>query len=324
MEREELLRRIEKKEKDITKIEKRIAKWSKGLREQDIEILKPFGNCTYGTAPRGTRWDAYHGTKDFQVAYENYKEYKAKEINNIPSSDDWNKGPNFSETYSAYRDLGDARNTLANYKIALEKLDNFENEEKIEAIWNFLCAWEQNAYNWYLESAKRYFELKCNYATAKANWKAEYLTSNPQPSKEDAKALSNWKWNYNRAERRFGENYFQGINSLTTDIISIHGHYTDYDENYDREYVYDSYTVDTDKLAKVLSEEKNKKYVDLVKRVTAVVGNIVDASNLTIGVKNGEINGIVVGDKSRARVETISAWGPVQCFHYRVLVHEIR
>lgn len=324
MEREELLRRIEKKEKDIQKIEKRIAKWSKGLREQDIEVLVPFGNCVYGSAPRGSRWNDYHGTKEFQVAYENYKEYKAREEDNIPSSDDWNKGPNFSEAYSAYRDLGEARNTLANYKIALEKLDNFENEEKIEAIWNFLCAWEQNAYNWYLENAKKYFELKCNYSTAKANWMKEYLERNPQPSKEDAKALSNWKWNYNRAERRFGENYFQGINSLTTDITSVHGHYTDYDENYNREYVYDSYKVDTEKLAKVLSEEKSKKYVDLVKRVTAVVGNIVDAKDLRIGVKNGEINGIVVGDEARARVETISAWGPVQCFHYRVLIHEIR
>lgn len=324
MEREELLRRIEKKEKDIEKINKRIAKWTKGLRTQDIEVLVPFGNCTYGSAPRGSRWSDYHGTKEFQVVYNNYKEYKAREENNIPSSDDWNKGPNFSEAYSAYRDLGEARNTLANYKIQLEKQDNFENEEKVEVLWNFLCTWEQNAYNWYLENAKKYFELKCNYSTAKKDWKNEYLERNPKPSEEDTKALSNWRWYYNRAERNFSDAYFKEINGLTTDITNIKGHYGDYDEHYNREYIYDTYTVDTEKLAKVLKDDKAKKYVDLVNRVTAVVGNITDASELYIGKKNGEINGIVVGDKARARVETISAWGPVQCFHYRVLVHEIR
>ena len=325
MEREELLRRIEKKEKDIQKIEKRIAKWTNGLRAQDIEVLIPFGNCVYGTAPRGSRWSDFHGTKEYQLAYDNYKEYKEKEGQNIPSNEDWNKGPCFSEAYSAYRDLGEARNTLANYKVQLEKLDNFENEEKIEAIWNFLCAWEQNAYNWYLENAKKYFDLKCNYSNAKATWKNEYLTREPEPSKEDAKVYSTWRWNYHRAEERFTEAYFQKINALTTDITSINGHYGEYDENYNRPYIYDSYTVDTEKLAKVLSEEKSKKYVDLVKRVTVVVGNIVDASDLHIGKKNGEINGIVIGDKSRARVETISAGGyNIVCFHYRVLVHEIR
>jgi len=45
MDKNELLRRIEKKEKDIEKINKRITKWSKGLRPEDIAVCEPFGNC---------------------------------------------------------------------------------------------------------------------------------------------------------------------------------------------------------------------------------------------------------------------------------------
>lgn len=323
MERQELLNRIEKKNKDIAKIEKRIAKWSSGLRPEDIEICKPFGNCVYGTAPRGTSWSNYHGTKEFQVAYDNYKNYKAKEGDNIPSSDDWNKGPNIGELYSAYRDLGEARNTLANYQIALEKMDNFEKEEKIEALWEFLCEWENKAYNWYLENAKKYFELKRDYVNAKKIWEKDYLEENPMPNRdENPNDYKYWDRAKRYAKSNWEERYWNPINGLTSDITRVHGHYVG--EYPNREYVYDSYDVDTEKLAKVLSEEKTKKYQDLVKRVTSVVGNIVDASNLRIGVKNGEINGVVVGDRSKARVETISASGPIQCFHYRVLVHEIR
>ena len=319
MELQELQRRIEKKEKDIEKINKRIAKWTKGLRPQDIAILEPFGNCVYGTAPRGTSWSNYHGTEAFQLAYQNYKNYKESEGANIPSGDDWSKGPSFSEAYSAYRDLGEARNTLANYQIQVEKINNFENEEKIEALWNYLCEWETKAYNWYLENAKHYFELKQGYDLARENWKKSYLENNPEPNRENQKEYSNWRWSYHRAGERFQETYYSDINSLTIKITRLIG---DYNDNND--YVYVDYKVDTEELTKVLKEEKTKKYQDLVKRVTSIVGNITDASGLYIGKKNGELNGIVIGDRSKCKVETISASGLIQCFHYRVLVHEIK
>ena len=74
----------------------------------------------------------------------------------------------------------------------------------------------------------------------------------------------------------------------------------------------------------IARREKLAKYEDLCNRISAVVGEIKDASNLSIGNKNGEINGTVTGSKGNAKVETISAGGyAVQCFHYRVLVHKI-
>jgi len=58
----------------------------------------------------------------------------------------------------------------------------------------------------------------------------------------------------------------------------------------------------------------------LVYRVSAKVGKITDAKGLTIGM-NGELNGLVIGDKDSATVTTILAGGyNIQCLHYRVLV----
>ena len=323
MELKELQRRIENKNKDIEKINKRIAKWSAGLRPEDIAICEPFGNCVYGTVPRGMSWSNYHGTEAFQLAKQNYRNYLEKEKGNIPSADDWNKGPNINELHTAYIDLGEARNTLANYQIQLEKINNFENEEKIKALWDFLCEWETKCYNWYLENARKYFALTKNYKEAKADWKNSYLKLEVEPSKEDVQAHKEWKYWYNRAEKSFDIDYYSGINSLTRELTRISGHYISSSISCN-EYQYDSYTVDTEKLSQILKEEKSRKYQDLVKRVTTVVGNITDASGLSIGKQNGEINGTVIGDRSKAKVETISASGPIQCFHYRVLVHEIR
>lgn len=66
------------------------------------------------------------------------------------------------------------------------------------------------------------------------------------------------------------------------------------------------------------------KKVKLVSRIKKEVGQITNAGDLHIS-NNGEINGIVHGDKGTVNVETVSAGGfNVQCFHYRVLVKPVR
>ena len=311
MEAKELIRRIEAKKVEIEKIYKRIAKWTKGLRPQDIEVLNAFDGCNYDS----DKW---------MEAVAKYRSYRDAEKNNIPSSEDWSKGPNFYEAYSAYNDLGVANNTLAKYQLQLEKVNNFEKEEKIEAIWNFLCDWETKCHDWYLKNAERYLLLKQNYKEAKAQWEKDYLENNPEPDKDATRNHYNWKCNHEFCYRSWKTNYYSGINQFTIEISRLEGHYTEYDENYHQEYVYDSVTVDEEMLNKYLKEEKTRKYQDLVTRVTEKVGDILDASGLRIGRQNGEINGIVTGSKGQAKVETISAGGyNIQCFHYRVLVHKL-
>lgn len=324
MTREELLVRVEKKEKDITKIQKRIDKWSKGLRTSDIEICMPFTTCIYGS-------------KEYIGFTNTYKEWVAAHRHDIPTSDDWNKGPNIDELKRACIDMGEAKNTLSKYKVEIEKIDNFEKSEKIKPIWDFLCNWEEKCYGWYLNNAKRYFELKSAFDEEFSAEEGKWLASNPKPDKDiDYPAYRVWEREYRYMKDRFTERYYSGIDNFTKNIthIKCRYEYPDPNDRWNYKYVPDTYTVDEDLLKKTLAKEKVNKYNDLVNRVTSVVGNIVDASDLSIGNQHGEINGIVVGDRSKARVETISAGGyntstivnvkHGQCFHYRVIIHEVK
>lgn len=63
-----------------------------------------------------------------------------------------------------------------------------------------------------------------------------------------------------------------------------------------------------------------KASVLIAHRVSNKCGEIIDASNLYIGL-NGEPNGFIIGKKGRSVVETIVAGGyNIQILHYRVLV----
>lgn len=84
---------------------------------------------------------------------------------------------------------------------------------------------------------------------------------------------------------------------------------------------------------KYLDDYMNHRYFELVDKVTAIVGNIDDISDLHVGV-DGTLNGRIFGDKGGAKLETIVAGGyntdvivnvkHGQCRHYRVLVHPIK
>jgi len=302
MDRNELLRRIEKKQKDIEKINKRIIKWSTGLRPQDIEVVKPFGEIDY-----------IYGTPKYKQQYELYKQYKDNP--DIPKNKDWTKGPDFYELYSAYRDLGDNKATLQKYQVALDKIDNFEREEKIEVIWKFLTEWENMAYNWYLVNAEKYFNLKKNYSE---EWQ-EY-------KKENLDKYIDWQGRPDayRCQLAFERKYFIEIDKLTMDLTTIKKEYVDENDITNHKMKYVSYKVDEPRLAKILKDEKQRKYEDLVNRVTQVTGIITDASNLKIDAK-GNLNGIIIGDKGKAKLETIGAGGyNIMIFHWRTLIHPIK
>ena len=74
------------------------------------------------------------------------------------------------------------------------------------------------------------------------------------------------------------------------------------------------------------------RYVELINKVSAITGEITDVGDLRIGGK-GELNGIVIGENGKAKVDTIIAGGynqdtivnvkHGQCAHYRTLVHKI-
>ena len=228
------------------------------------------------------------------------------------------------------RKLYELQRVRENWKIKLDKETNKENMEKIPVIWNFLCDWETKTIDWYNENCKKYFELKKN-ENAKVK---EYLDSkefndnlqyrfNCYSEKARTNVLKD-RIAYALTEN-FKSNYYSGIDAFTKRIVDFRGTYIyENKDEYIGTYVYVSYTIDEELLIKEVSKEKLAKYIDLVNRITKEVGEIKNASNLSIGEQHGEINGIVEGINGKCRVETISAEGQVQKFHYRVLVHKIK
>lgn len=75
-----------------------------------------------------------------------------------------------------------------------------------------------------------------------------------------------------------------------------------------------------EQIERVVEEEKIFKGLDISRRVFRKCGKITNSGELYIG-KNGGINGLIIGEKGRANVETIMAGGyNIQCLHFRVLV----
>ena len=77
-------------------------------------------------------------------------------------------------------------------------------------------------------------------------------------------------------------------------------------------------------LAGIITNERKRKLASLIAKIEKKAGKIVDARALSVGV-DGNLNGVVIGDKASVRINTIYAGGyNIQCFHFRVLVKEIK
>ena len=78
-----------------------------------------------------------------------------------------------------------------------------------------------------------------------------------------------------------------------------------------------------ERLQKIIEREAEAKEKTLIARVNKEVGIIEQAIELYVGV-NGELNGMIKGEKGTCKIETIYAGGyNIQCLHYRVLVHKV-
>jgi len=82
-----------------------------------------------------------------------------------------------------------------------------------------------------------------------------------------------------------------------------------------------------EEIHKINVEAGKRVILDLVNRVTKITGPITDWAGLHATVGNGGwtvLNGVVIGEDSKARVESIVASGPIQRAHIRTLVHEVK
>lgn len=223
------------------------------------------------------------------------------------------------------------------WQVKLDIQRNKEQAPKIKPLWDFLTNWENDCREWYQENAKYLVSQMNEFHEIAYKFLTEHNLFNI--SYNDRKAL---KEEFNKYfEEQYGvvshyrysavsvDDWTSSINRLTKELTTVRFKYITH--TYDNMFGYEScegeYYVEKfnlEKLNKVLQQEKQLKYEDLCNRISAVVGEITDVSDLRIGRQQGELNGIVTGTKGKARVETIGAGGwNIQCFHYRVLVHKM-
>ena len=195
------------------------------------------------------------------------------------------------------RDLDAAREALAKYESDLATETEKANSRNVPAILEFLDGWKARVEAWYVENFPNYLEARAErYAenNAYCDWVNSHFGKEYREERDARRA----------AEKAADKKY----NKAWSDFFR----YNDND------------TLNVDLLKKDLEQDAAAKYDDIVERTNAICGTITDATGLTVGLK-GDLDGIVIGERGTAKVQTIGAGGyNIQCFHFRTLIHEVK
>ena len=316
---------LDKLNASITKVNKRkenIVKLSKKLNINDNDLLSVYKD----EASKVTQ--GYLSSRTCDKIVSRFISKKERYVD--MSNDEYWKMCDFNSKISQLSDnlnkLYEIEKIAQSWQVKYDTQKNKEEAPKIEVLWNFLNEWEQKANKWFHQNAEMYFTLERDFT------KNENMYVNSQDFKNEVinilqhSSLSNENEIKNRLTNYWKRHYYDNVSTLTKDITKIHYDYVypDPNDKWKYDYVPKSYEIDEKKLSKALAQEKQAKYEDLCNRISSVVGEIIDCSNLSIGNQHGELNGIVKGTKGSAKVDTIGAGGySIQVFHYRVLVHKI-
>ena len=204
----------------------------------------------------------------------------------------WEDNPYCYSEYDekwAIKDLENAQTALAKYQAELASETEKDTSRNVEAIISFLNGWADRVYDWYCKEFANYQVALADYKMKVARLEDSYIVSRDSYKE------------YKEIKKRF-------------------------DSRWNHLYVYitGKCKLDTEKLHKELEQEKKAKYDDIINRANKICGTITDATGLCVGEK-GELNGLVIGDRGNARINTIGAGGyNIQCYHFRTLIHEAK
>lgn len=298
MDIKELNNRIQAKQEKIEKIKKKISKLEASKSDEGFKKR-------YSWMAKDGKW-FNHTTGKYELSLEQFKDFGNSYQNYIKDVD--------YDIKRANDYLADAEITLNKYYNALDLAKSKEDKlsmDKIKVIWDFLQKWKQD-YIKYIESnvevLHKYFDKNSEYVNM-ANSSYGYIRTH---SDEEGEA---YKQKLSQLKKECG--YLnKSIDPITRDVYSRKTGGIDYT-----------------KLNKILDKEVEAKYLYMIDRVTKITGNITDATGLYIDPK-GNINGIIIGDMGKARLNTVYAGGynddiivnerHGQVLHFRTLVHKVK
>ena len=176
-------------------------------------------------------------------------------------------------------------------------------------------------YKGMLEGRVKEYPVVREYVNAWKKACIEYIT-NPTTIESNLKARADMKEEIKKMEKEYKEKKLPSYQSYNKRCLI--------EKKFNREwgFVYTYFNchdnaIDTKRLEKDYEYEATRKYNKFIEDCEFYVGEILDVSNLSVGNK-GDLNGFVVGTKGKAEVETISACGEVQRFHYRTLFKMVK
>ena len=240
--------------------------------------------------------------------------YKAQETN-------WEINPYwYSEDDIRYtlRDIEDATKSLESYKAQLVSETEKANSRDVQIIIDFLEKWKTRVHTFYEAGLTDYYTEKQAVRDAYNNYHSKlYGTAERKEAEEKYQALEkqyriNCRGRYEERPytNRWGKEDYRAVKVA--------------DGKYEHLRPYSSERTIEEALAKLdkdLVQEANRKYDFIIERTNKIVGEITDASQLTIGAKD-DLNGYIIGIKGVAKVQTIGAGGyNIQCFHFRTLIN---
>ena len=256
-----------------------------------------------------------------------------KKLERILKAEESNYQDNNPYYYSDYdkkhclRDIEECKSSIEKYSQQIACETEKSNSRNVPAIIEFLELWKERAYNYYKKDLTSYYNEKDalnqlfkdydnNYAR---NYSIDKTVREQKLEQYDsARKMLHCKLHGYKERRTFinpwGKEDYADVKVRDGEWE----HLTPY--VYKANSLDDALTI----IEKDLEKEKNRKYDHLIERVNKVAGQIIDATNLKVGA-NCELNGIIIGNKCKARVETIFAGGyHIQILHTRLLVHEVK
>lgn len=189
------------------------------------------------------------------------------------------------------KEVEEAKEAAAQWAKELALAEDKANSRNCQPILDFLERWKANVAEYYIHLGLNYREEGLALFAARQTYEQEH---GPISMANDHDVWQEWYEKGKRLEKKYN-------------VISRYQlHYCS--------------TFDKKLLEKDLVHEAEARYDQLIERVTAVTGEITDATALRIGEK-GDLEGLVKGKRGVAEVFTIGAGGyNIQCFHYRTLV----
>lgn len=246
----------------------------------------------------------------------------------IKAGDEYGVRYKEDEIKGAKSKLNVAEEILENWKAKLDaeiEKERFLEGNAPQVIKDFLERWKKLAYDWHIRRYDEYFKLSDRLKAEAKEVKVNFIKTYMQPE------IEHYMNKYNDTEEEAIESVYRWNDRAKNHLKEKK---LDSDSIYDRKNNFAGLTVlkmvsyrkEEERLQwldKTLEAEKKAKMLDLINRINAVVGTITDAQYLLVSPE-GNLNGIITGEKGKAKIETIGAGGyNIQCFHYRTLIHKL-